>query len=203
MALYMYQAAYTAESVAAQIKEPQDRIEAVRPALEALGGKILVGGYPFGDYDVLAVYEAPDDTAAAAFAVAIAAGGAVRSAKTTRLLTGQEWIESLRKAQGSNTGRRDNSATHLGQVPGAAMAAIRACLGPGAIHRVRRRRPSRPSDAGSPRCSSMRRGSPGKASPPGGAQADHDLMRFRRSVSRCSPAGGSGFIERYWASRGR
>jgi len=24
-----------------------------------LGGKILVGGYPFGDYDVLAVYKAP------------------------------------------------------------------------------------------------------------------------------------------------
>lgn len=101
MALYMYQAAYTAESLAAQIKEPQDRIEAVKPALEALGGKILVGGYPFGDYDVLAVYEAPDDTAAAAFALAVAAGGAVSSAKTTRLLTGQEWIESLRNAQGS------------------------------------------------------------------------------------------------------
>jgi uncharacterized protein with GYD domain len=101
MALYMYQAAYTAESVAAQLKEPQDRIEAVKPALEALGGKILVGGYPFGEYDVLAVYEAPDDAAAAAFALAIAAGGAVKSAKTTRLLTGQEWIESLRKAQGS------------------------------------------------------------------------------------------------------
>ena len=101
MALYMYQATYTAESVAAQIREPQDRIEAVRPAIEALGGKVLAGGYPFGEYDVLAVYEAPDDTAAAAFALAIAAGGAAKTAKTTRLLTGQEWMESLRKAQGS------------------------------------------------------------------------------------------------------
>jgi uncharacterized protein with GYD domain len=97
----MYQATYTSESVAAQISNPQDRIEAVRPAIEALGGKILVGGYPFGEYDVLAVYEAPDDTAAAAFALAVAAGGAVRSARTTRLLTGGEWVESLRKAQGS------------------------------------------------------------------------------------------------------
>jgi len=101
MALYMYQATYTAESVAAQIREPQDRIEAVRPAIEALGGKVLAGGYPFGEYDVLAVYEAPDDTAAAAFALAIAAGGAAKTAKTTRLLTGQVWMESLRKAQGS------------------------------------------------------------------------------------------------------
>jgi uncharacterized protein with GYD domain len=101
MALYMYQAAYTAESMAAQIKEPHDRIEAVRPSLEALGAKILVGGYPFGDYDVLVIYEAGDDTTAASVAMAVAAGGAVKSAQTTRLLSGQEWIESLRKAQGS------------------------------------------------------------------------------------------------------
>jgi uncharacterized protein with GYD domain len=101
MPLYIYQAAYTPESIAAQIKEPQDRLEAVRPALEALGGKIVVGGYPFGEYDVLVVIEAPDDTTAASFALAVAAGGAAKSAKTTRLLSGQEWIESLRKAQSS------------------------------------------------------------------------------------------------------
>jgi uncharacterized protein with GYD domain len=101
MALYMYQAAYTPESMAAQIKEPQDRIEAVRPALEAMGARFLAAGYPFGEYDVLVVYEAPDETAAASIAMAVAAGGAVKSAKTTRLLNGQEWVESLRKAQGS------------------------------------------------------------------------------------------------------
>jgi uncharacterized protein with GYD domain len=101
MALYMYEAPYTAESLAAQIREPHDRIEAVRPGLEAMGAKILAGGYPFGDYDVLVIYEAPDDTTAASVAMAVAAGGAVKSARTTRLLSGQEWIESLRKAQGS------------------------------------------------------------------------------------------------------
>src|SRR5437764_48612 len=98
MTLYLYQAAYTPESVAAQIKEPQDRIKTVTPALEAMGAKILVGGYPFGDYDVLVIFEAPDDTTAASVALAVAAGGATRSAKTTRLLNGQEWIDSLRKA---------------------------------------------------------------------------------------------------------
>jgi uncharacterized protein with GYD domain len=101
MPLYMYQAAYTAESMAAQIKEPQDRIEAVTPFFEAMGAKVLVGGYPFGEHDVLAIYEAPDDTTAAALAQAIAAGGATSSAKTTRLLSGAEWVEALRKAQAS------------------------------------------------------------------------------------------------------
>jgi uncharacterized protein with GYD domain len=43
-ALYIYQGTYTAESVAAQIKEPHDRIEAVRPALEAMGGTIVAAG---------------------------------------------------------------------------------------------------------------------------------------------------------------
>lgn len=102
MALYMYQAAYTPESMAAQIKEPQDRIEVVRPALEAMGVKFVAAGYPFGEYDLLVLVEAPDDTTAASMAMAIAAGGAVKAAKTTRLLTGAEWVESLQKAQGSH-----------------------------------------------------------------------------------------------------
>src|SRR5215467_5135501 len=101
MPLYVYRAAYAPKTLAALIQEPQDRIEMLRPTLEAIGVKILAGGYPFGQYDVLVVYEAPDDTTAASVAIAVAAGGAVRSAKTTRLLSGQEWIESLRKAQGS------------------------------------------------------------------------------------------------------
>jgi uncharacterized protein with GYD domain len=101
MALYMYQVSYTSEAVAALIREPQDRVEAVRPAIEALGGKVVATGYPFGEYDAVVLFEAPDDTAAASFALAIAGGGAAKSAKTTRLLSGQEWIESLRKAQGS------------------------------------------------------------------------------------------------------
>ena len=101
MPIYLYQAAYTAESLAAQIKDPQDRIKAVTPAFEAAGAKILAAGYPFGDYDVCAVYEAPDDTTAAGLSLSIAAAGAVKSAKTTKLLTGEEYVAALRKAQTS------------------------------------------------------------------------------------------------------
>lgn len=101
MALYMYQVSYTSEAVAALIREPHDRVEAVRPVVEAMGGKVVVSGYPFGEYDALVVFEAPDDTSAASFALAVAGGGAAKAGKTTRLLSGQEWIESLRKAHGS------------------------------------------------------------------------------------------------------
>ena len=97
MTLYMYQASYTAKSMAAQLKEPQDPMEAIKPTLEELGAKVLVAGFPFGEYDVLIVYEAPDDMTAASVAMAVAAAGEVKSGKTTRLLSGQEWLESLCK----------------------------------------------------------------------------------------------------------
>ena len=97
MPLYMYQASYTAKSMADQLKQPQDPVEVIQPALEELGATIVVAGFPFGDYDVLVVYDAPDDMTAASVAMAVAAAGEVKSGKTTRLLSGQEWLESLRK----------------------------------------------------------------------------------------------------------
>ena len=97
MTLYMYQASYTAKSMAAQLTDPHDPMEAIRPTLEELGATVLVAGFPFGEYDVLIVYEAADDVTAASVAMAVAAAGEVKSAKTTRLLSGQEWLESLRK----------------------------------------------------------------------------------------------------------
>ena len=83
--------------MASQLTEPHDPMEAIRPTLEELGATVLVAGFPFGEYDMLIVYEAADDVTAASVAMAVAAAGEVKSAKTTRLLSGQEWLESLRK----------------------------------------------------------------------------------------------------------
>jgi hypothetical protein len=66
MALFMYQAAYTLSRWRRGSREPQDRIETVRPALEAMDGKIIAGGHPFGEYDVLVLFEASDEPMAAA-----------------------------------------------------------------------------------------------------------------------------------------
>lgn len=106
MPLYMYQVAYTAESLAAQIKEPRDRLEVTRPAFEAVGARIIVGGYSFGEYDLVVVYEAPDDVSAAAVALLGGSSGTLKSAKTTKLLGGAEWIQGLRKAESASPAYR-------------------------------------------------------------------------------------------------
>ena len=98
MPLYLYQASYTAESLAAQIKKPADRLEKVEKQVRSTGVRFVTGGFSFGDYDLALVMDAPDDTTVAAIALAIAAGGAIRSSKTTRLLSGAEYVEALKKA---------------------------------------------------------------------------------------------------------
>ena len=99
MPQYLYQVAYTPESLAAQIKNPQDRLELVgKQITEAVGARILAGGYSYGEYDVSVIVDAPDDVTMAAVALAIAAGGAVRSAKTTPLLSGGQWVAALKRA---------------------------------------------------------------------------------------------------------
>ncbi len=98
MAFYLLQTAYTPQGWAAMLRHPHDRLEAVRPAVQRLGGRIVDGWLTFGDYDVLLICELPDNTSAAALSMAVSAGGAVKATRTTPLLSFEEGIEALRKA---------------------------------------------------------------------------------------------------------
>lgn len=101
MAYYLLQLAYTSEGWAAQTRNPQNRIEQVRPAAERLGGRFESAFYAFGDYDIVAIMEFPDNASAAAFSVAISAGGAAKAIKTTPLMTVEEGINMIKNAGGA------------------------------------------------------------------------------------------------------
>ena len=100
MPLYMYQAAYGPESWAAQVKNPQNRVETVgRQMCEAVGGKFVGAWLCFGDYDLVLIADVPDNESMAAMALAVAAGGAIKASKTTPLMTGAQGIGALKKAE--------------------------------------------------------------------------------------------------------
>ncbi len=104
MPLYMYQAAYTPESWAAQIKNPQNRVEGVgRQVCESVGGKLIGGWLCFGDYDLVIIADVPDNQSMAAIALAVGAGGAIKTSKTTVLLSGADGVEALEKANTVST----------------------------------------------------------------------------------------------------
>jgi uncharacterized protein with GYD domain len=99
MALYMWQFAYTPESWAAQLKKPENRVETVgRAACEAAGGKLVGGWLCFGEYDAVLIADMPDAESWSAVALAVAAGGAIKSSKTTVLMSGSQGVEALKKA---------------------------------------------------------------------------------------------------------
>ena len=55
--------------------------------------------YAFGEHDGYTLWDAPDNVSMAAVALAITGGSALSSLETTVLLTVDETIEALRKAE--------------------------------------------------------------------------------------------------------
>ena len=101
MARYLIQASYNRQGISDLVQNPQNRLEAIRPVVERLGGRVVSFDYAFGDYDVVAIMEAPDNVSAAALAMAVGSGGALRDYKTTVLLSMEEAMEAMRKAGGA------------------------------------------------------------------------------------------------------
>jgi uncharacterized protein with GYD domain len=100
MPMYLFQGKYTLESFKRLVDKPQDRTEIVRKMAEAGGGKLHHLFFAFGDYDVVALFEFPDNSAMAAQTMAAAAGGSLSAGKTTVLLSYPEAVQSMKKAQG-------------------------------------------------------------------------------------------------------
>ena len=101
MAHYLLQVAYTPQPWAAMIKNPQDRVQALKPVLDKMGAKVESVYFAFGDNDLVAILQMPANANAAAFSIAAAAGGAVKSLKTTPLPTTAEGLDAMRKAAAS------------------------------------------------------------------------------------------------------
>ena len=99
MPLYLTRFSYTPETWARLIENPEDRRQAAEAYIESVGGKLHGFWYAFGDRDGYNLWEAPDNVSMAAVALAIASGGALGSIETTVLLTVDETMEALRKAE--------------------------------------------------------------------------------------------------------
>jgi uncharacterized protein with GYD domain len=101
LASYLFQASYTPEAWAAQTRNPQDQIEAMRGVVENLGGKVTAGFISFGEYDVMVIADLPSNSSAAALSIAAAGTGAMKAIKTTPLLSADEAMDAMRSAAAS------------------------------------------------------------------------------------------------------
>ena len=97
MPKYLARARLTQEGVQGTLKEGGTaRREAIRQATERLGGKLEAYYYAFGEDDVYAIFDWPDNVSAAA-AMTVAASGAATQSSVV-LMTAEEMDEVSKKA---------------------------------------------------------------------------------------------------------
>ena len=99
MPLYLSKFRYAPETWARLIHNPEDRRTAARAYIESVGGTLHGFWYAFGADDGYTLGEAPDNVSMAAVALAIGSGGALSAFETTVLLTVEETLDALRKAE--------------------------------------------------------------------------------------------------------
>ena len=98
MTRYLTKFSYTPETWARLIANPENRRQAAQSYIESVGGKLHGFWYAFGTHDGYNLWEAPDNVSMAAVALAIGAGGALKSFETTVLLSVEDTMDALRKA---------------------------------------------------------------------------------------------------------
>jgi uncharacterized protein with GYD domain len=99
MAKYLIEASYSQAGLKALIKDGgTGRKKAVEAATKALGGRVESMYFAFGTSDVYAIVEAPDNTTAAAFALAVGGTGIAAHLKTIVLLTAEEVDQAAKKS---------------------------------------------------------------------------------------------------------
>ena len=97
MANYLVTASYSPDGIKGLLKSGGTaRVDAVKKAVEGLGGKLRSFHFAFGGEDAYVIVELPDNIAAAALGLAVSAAG-LAAVKTVVLLTAAEVDEAAKR----------------------------------------------------------------------------------------------------------
>ena len=103
MPTYVMLASWTDQG-ARQVKDSPRRVEAAKKALTEMGGEWKTLYMTMGDYDLIVIYDAPDDAVAARFTLLLGEMGSVRTrtlkafpeAAYREIINSLRWPEPLR-----------------------------------------------------------------------------------------------------------
>lgn len=99
MAQFLFQVAYTPESWKTQVHAQGNVLDRIQPLLQSCNGRVDCCFYAFGDYDLVLIADFPSGEEAAAFSLAANAGGALKAIRTTPLLTVEQGLAAMRRAE--------------------------------------------------------------------------------------------------------
>lgn len=99
MPRYLLQANYTQQGLAGLVSSPEDRSEVIKTLVESVGGKLITFDYCFGEFDLVGVFEMPDDTAMASVVMAVGTAGGATNLRTTVLIPLADGVAAAQKAK--------------------------------------------------------------------------------------------------------
>ncbi len=98
MPKYMIQVTPTLQNVAALLKNPEDRTEAVRHVIEAVRGSLEQYYNSFIEDISFIIADIPDEASLGAVMATFFAGGGLTSCKATPIMTASESVQVLKRA---------------------------------------------------------------------------------------------------------
>ena len=104
MPVYMTEAKLSEESLTILSNKPSDRKKEVKKVIDAYGGKLIDFYWIFGEYDILTIYDAPDNSVAMAILMTLSAGGNVASHRSTILVPNDQAMKAMKLSGSKPTG---------------------------------------------------------------------------------------------------
>ena len=99
MAFYLLRAKYAQDSMNALVQRPEDRMLTTTRLLKEVGGRLHYYFFCFGEYDIVLLFELPDNVSAASLSMTLSAAGTVAATETTPLLTMEEAVSAMHQAR--------------------------------------------------------------------------------------------------------
>lgn len=98
MSFYLARAKVSQAFMHALVERPEDRFIKTTKLLKTIGGRLHYYFFSFGDFDIVLIYELPDNVSAASLSMVLSAAGTVTEVETTPLLTMEEAIDAMHTA---------------------------------------------------------------------------------------------------------
>ena len=101
MAIFMVQIAFSTKTWVSEVRggRPNVTLKLIK-SFEKSGGGLFHVYYAFGEYDVVAIGELPDNASAASLSATLSAAGIAKEVKTTPLMTEADAAEAMLRAGG-------------------------------------------------------------------------------------------------------
>ena len=98
MPLYMIQVTYTPEAKAALARVPEDRSVVFGGLVEDMGGRLDAFYNTLGEYDAVAIFEAPDEETAHGIELAASKPGHLKETKILPLVPVKQSVRAMQEA---------------------------------------------------------------------------------------------------------